>query len=105
MTIIQILDILASVLTVVSLNLVARSYKYWLLYVLSSIFFIIVCIANHIWGLTCMGIFLFFTGINNYRLGKSNKNKGVADKCTQCPIQKALTPVDDMIDADLGSGL
>jgi nicotinamide riboside transporter PnuC len=71
MNIIKILDILTLILTVVSLYLVSKSYKYWLLYCLSTIFFIIVCSSNKIFGLTIMGVLLFITGLNNYRIGKN----------------------------------
>ncbi len=74
---IKILDILASVLTVVSLNLVVKSYKYWLLYILSSIFFITVCFYNKIPGLTLMGCFLLMTGIRNYIVGKRKDNEKI----------------------------
>ena len=70
LTIIKVLDILASVLTVVSLNLVVKSYKWWLLYSFASVCFIIVCFSNHITGLTLMGCFLLATGIKNYVIGK-----------------------------------
>jgi len=72
-SLLKVFDILASVLTIVSLNLVVKSYKYWLLYVVASIFFIIVCAANHIIGLTCMGVFLLLTGIKNYYLGRKQE--------------------------------
>jgi hypothetical protein len=67
---IRILDITASVLTVVSLNLVMKSYRWWILYSLASVCFIIVCFSNHIPGLTLMGIFLLVTGIKNYIVGR-----------------------------------
>jgi len=74
-TLIKIFDILASILTVLSLYLISKSYKWWILYCFSSILFTIVCFYNKIYGLTLMGVCLFFTGINNYRIGKKNDKK------------------------------
>jgi len=65
----RIVDILAAILTVISLNLVSKHYKWWLLYIVSTIFYLIVVIYNKIPGLTILGIFLFITGIKNYMLG------------------------------------
>ena len=67
--VILICDILASLITLISLNLVLKSYKWWLLYISGTVFFVVVCIAKHIPGLTIMGICLGFTGIRNYRIG------------------------------------
>ncbi len=72
-TIIRLCDILASVLTVVSLNIVAKNYKGWLLYIFASILFVIVCAYNKIPGLTIMGVFLFGTGIRNYLIGRKTR--------------------------------
>jgi len=71
--IIKILDILASVLTVVSLNFVMRSYKFWGVYTFASVCFIIVCAYNKIPGLTLMGCFLLVTGIKNYIQGRKKE--------------------------------
>ena len=72
-SVLQVFDVLASILTIVSLNLVVKSYKYWLLYIVGCIFFVIVCASNHIWGLTCMGGLLFLTGIKNYYFGRKQE--------------------------------
>lgn len=70
---IKILDILASTLTVLSLAMVSKSYKWWIVYCIASILFTIVVFANQIWGLTLMGVCLFIAGANNYRIGKAKR--------------------------------
>lgn len=76
-SIIKVLDILASIGTVVSIFLVIKSYKWWILYTFASLCFIAVCIYNRIPGLTIMGICLFLIGIKNYITGylKDKKEK------------------------------
>jgi hypothetical protein len=69
---IKILDIVASIGTVVSLFLVVKNYRWWVLYTFSSVCFIIVCLANKIPGLTAMGICLFVVGIRNFICGRRN---------------------------------
>ena len=73
MNIISIFDILASSLTVISLYLIPKSYKYWLLYMIGCICFIVTCASNRIPGLTIMGILLFIISIKNYLIGKRRK--------------------------------
>ena len=70
-TLLKVCDILASTITVVSLFMVSKSYKWWLVYAVGSILFIIVTASNHIFGLTCMGTVLFFVGVNNYIKGRN----------------------------------
>jgi len=70
--IIKILDIIASILVVLSLNLVVKSYKWWLLYIFSNIFFIIVVASKGLTGMTVMGSILMCTGIKNYIVGRKN---------------------------------
>lgn len=68
----KVFDILACIGVVVSLNLVTRFYKAWLLYIISCVFQVIVCVHiiacghDEVRGLTIMGIVLMFTGIRNY---------------------------------------
>ena len=69
MNIINVLDVVASVGTVVSLYLVGKYRKAWILYSASSVAFTIVCIDKHLVGLTIMGCILFVLGIRNYWLG------------------------------------
>jgi len=66
---IRIFDILASIGIIVSLNLVTKFNRAWLLYVIACVLQIAVCGYNRIPGMTIMGIILFFTGIRNYRKG------------------------------------
>jgi len=70
---IKVLDILSAVLTLVCLNLVYKSYKIWLLYVISSIMFTVVVCYKHLPGLTLMGLFLIGTGISNYIKGRKHE--------------------------------
>jgi len=70
--IIKILDIIASILIVLSLNLVVKGYKWWLLYIFSNIFFIIVVASKGLMGMTVMGSILMCTGIKNYIVGRKN---------------------------------
>lgn len=68
--IIRIFDTLSAVLIVVGLNLVTKTHRGWLIYALGSIFFIVVCVASKLWGLTIMGIILLATAIKNYIVEK-----------------------------------
>ena len=69
---IRIFDIIASVTTVITLNLVSKTYKAWLFYCIGCIFFTIVCFSKSLFGLTIMGIILFITGLRNYYSGRIN---------------------------------
>jgi len=68
---VKIFDILASIMTVVSLNLVRKYNQAWILYTVGSILFIVVCVYNKIPGLSLMGVCLLVTGIRNYLLGRT----------------------------------
>ena len=70
MNIMAILDIFTSVTTVVTLLLVAKYPNAWLVYSVGNIAFVVVCVDKHLIGLTCMGIILFFVGLNNFRLAR-----------------------------------
>jgi len=85
-SLIQVLDIVSAILLVLCLNLVIKdvrigrivissSYKYWLLYSLVSVIFVIVCAYKGLPGYTIMGIILIFTGLRNYRAGKRKRNE------------------------------
>lgn len=58
---------MASVGTVVSLAMISKSRYWWLVYSCSAVAFTMVCIYNHIWGLTCMGICLGVVGLKNFK--------------------------------------
>lgn len=86
-SLIQIFDIISAILLVLCLNLVEKdirigrivipsSHKYWLLYSLTTILFVIVCIYKGLPGYTVMGIILIFTGLRNYKAGKGKKSNG-----------------------------
>jgi len=70
MEIMKILDYLASIITIVSLYLVTKYSWAWLLYCIGSIFYTLVMIHSKLWGLTGMGIVLFFIGIKNFLKSK-----------------------------------
>ena len=67
MSIINILDIYASTMTVLSLFMIKKSRYWWIAYASAAIAFTIVCISYKIIGLTCMGICLFIVGIKNFK--------------------------------------
>jgi hypothetical protein len=86
-SLIQVLDIISAVLLVLCLNLVIKdvrigrvvlrsSHKYWLLYSLTTILFVIVCAYKGLPGYTVMGLILIFTGLRNYRAGRKGKKHG-----------------------------
>jgi len=72
---VEILDILAAIITVITLNLIPKSYKWWLGYGVGAGLFIIVMVAKHLPGMTVMGIVLIMTAIKNYLIGKKNEIK------------------------------
>jgi len=67
---IKVCDILACITIITSLSLVTKSYKWWLLYMFSNIFYTTVTVHAKLWGLTTLGIVLFFIGLKNYIEGK-----------------------------------
>ena len=79
--IILVFDIFTCIGVVVSLNLISRTYKAWLLYILASFTQLIVCAYKGVPGLGMMAVILFFTGIRNYYIDKKkalNKIKKVS---------------------------
>jgi len=74
---IKMFDILGAIGIILSLNLILRYYRMWLVYTFSTILFIIA--QTYAWrvhkadtfGAVLMGIILLFTGLRNYR--KENK--------------------------------
>jgi len=73
--IVQIFDVVAAFLTVLTLNLVRKNYRWWLLYAAGSVLFTITMVLKQSIGYTIMGIILSFTGINNYRAGRLKEKK------------------------------
>ncbi len=67
---IRICDVLACITIITSLSLVTKHYRWWLLYMLSNIFYSVVTINAHLWGLTTLGIILIFVGGKNFIEGK-----------------------------------
>ena len=71
--IIRVLDILASILILLGLFNVTRSYKWWLVYTVGSVLFTIVVVSKGLWGLTVMGLITLGIGIKNYLAGRKNE--------------------------------
>jgi len=69
-SLIRVLDVVLCILVIVSLNLVSRSYKIWLLYSASSLLQVFVCAYKQMPGMAVMGAVLFLTGIKNYLQGR-----------------------------------
>jgi hypothetical protein len=67
--ILTILDWAGCILIILSLNLIRKSYKFWLLYVIASIIFSVTCFMGGLNGLGVCGIFLIATGFINYFKG------------------------------------
>ena len=65
-----ILDYIAMIGTIVCLNLSSKTYKAWAWYLIPTTAFIIVVANARLPGQTIMGLFLFITGINNFRIGR-----------------------------------
>ena len=63
---INILDILSSILMIFSLFRVNKDPKMWLVYVLACIGFLIIGISKHLLGLSIMEIVMVGVGIKNY---------------------------------------
>ena len=68
--IIRILDVLTALLVIITLNLVDRNYKFWLIYAFGNFLYIIVVLQKGLYGWAVAGLILFLTGLNNYRKGK-----------------------------------
>jgi len=72
---IKILDILAAIITVVTLNLVSKSYKWWFGYGVGAVLFTIVMVTKSLPGMSLMGVILAITAAKNYYIGnKESKN-------------------------------
>jgi len=71
--VVQVLDVAAAILIIISLNMVTRNYKWWLLYSAADVIFSMVTISKRLPGLTVMGLVLCVTGIINYRREKRKK--------------------------------
>jgi len=71
--IIRILDILASVLVLLGLWNAPRNQKWWIVYLIGSIPFTILCAVKGLPGLTIFGFFTIYIGIKNYLYKKEDK--------------------------------
>jgi len=69
----QILELITSVLVVVTLYLISRHYKYWLAYTANSVLFLVV---SAYWGrywFALMGLCLGITAVRNYIVAKKKE--------------------------------
>lgn len=66
----KILECIGAFLLVLSIFKVVDSYKYWMLYVLSSIIYVINMIYLGSIPYAIMGVILLLTGIKNYKAGR-----------------------------------
>ena len=67
---IRVLEFLSALFIMVSITMVIKSYKWWLLYSISSMFYIIVMFYSKLNWYALMGLYLLVTGIRNYILGR-----------------------------------
>lgn len=65
-----VLDYISAALVVASLNLVRKSYKWWLLYFVSCATSVMVMVHSGLYGQVAMITFLGFTGILNFVDGR-----------------------------------
>lgn len=70
---IKIIEYIGATLLIISIYKVADSYKYWLLYTLASILYVINMIYLETIPYTVMGVILLVTGIRNYMKGRKQK--------------------------------
>lgn len=71
---IKIFEIVSAILIVVSLSLVTRWYKVWILYAFASFLFVINCAYNGKLFYAGMGVVLLFMGLKNYWVEKKKRN-------------------------------
>ena len=74
------LDFFTCVGVIVSLNLISKFYKAWILYMIACITQLIVCGYKGVPGLAMMAVLLFFTGIRNYRSDKKKAQKEILQR-------------------------
>jgi len=67
---IKIFEFLSALFIMISITMVIKSYKWWILYVASCVLYIVVMFHSGLAWYALMGIYLFITGIRNYTLGK-----------------------------------
>lgn len=77
-----ICDFLAALTTVIGLVMIPKNYRWWILYTLSNVFYVVITIKAKMTCLTILGFVLFIIGIKNYldarKLDKSSL------KCPNC---------------------
>ena len=69
----KIIEIVGAIALIVSIFKVVDSYKWWLLYIFASIFYVITMLKAHLYWYVCVGIILLCTGIRNYLKGRKDK--------------------------------
>lgn len=63
---IQFLDWLTMILTILCMYLVPKYRKWWLVYVFANAVFVYVMIYKELWGWTLGGVILVGIGLKNY---------------------------------------
>ena len=71
---IKMFDILGGIGIALSLNLVVKRYKFWIMYVIATVLFLVVVAYKGLPGLFIMGICTLIAGIRNYRSEKKKVN-------------------------------
>lgn len=99
---IQILDFVSAAIIVITLNLVVRNYRWWIVYALNCILFGLVTIYNGLPGLTIMAVILGITGVKNYFVEKKKEKEKIGDpisgerKRDRERIYKQLKQIEEM---------
>jgi len=62
----RVFDIVASIMIVLALWNVPKNRKWWIVYAVGTVFFLVVTVNKGLVGLTMMGCILLCTGIKNY---------------------------------------
>ena len=70
---ILIIDVLCAVNIIITLNLVQKYNKMWIVYAIGNFLYCTLMWYKGLPALAIMGVVLFFTGINNYRKGRKKK--------------------------------
>jgi hypothetical protein len=90
----NICDFLAATTTVVGLVMIPKNYRWWIVYTISNIFYVVVTIKAKMTCLTILGFVLFFIGVKNYLDARKLDKQEL--KCKNC--FRVLPSVDFTVD-------
>jgi len=68
-----IVDIIASVLTLIALFMIPKNYKWWMTYAICALLFLYVRISYGLIGSCLLEVVALFIGVRNYRKLKPSK--------------------------------